>query len=220
MTDVFWSKEHKMQFCTLSSAVSVEWNSLHADWNVSSRWLVITCFVSWTATDFLTSLEINFKFEIGRKSLNCLKSAVGFFNVGESEVISRASGIKPVVNDKLSILVIVGRSTGKQSLSTDASNSLTSSWTTSWKLFNSAALVGRGIARIFSEVRAILQNRFAHPPPKKILNYIFGYFVSLRVFFSAFEFICRVFWVHWPMHVNQLSLHKVTYFSGFVTLFC
>ena len=119
MVVLLWSKEHKMWFCTLSSAVSVEWNSLYADWNVSSRWLVITCFVSWTATDFSTSLEINFKFEIGRKFVNCLKSAVGFFNVGEREAIFRASGIKPVVNDKLTILVIVGRSTEKQSLSTD-----------------------------------------------------------------------------------------------------
>ena len=52
--------------------------------------------------------------------MNCLKSAVGFFNVGEREAIFRASGIKPVVNDKLTILVIVGSSTGKQSLSSDA----------------------------------------------------------------------------------------------------
>ena len=52
--------------------------------------------------------------------MNYLKSAVGFFNVGEREAIFRASGIKPVVNDKLTILVIVGRSTGKQSLSSDA----------------------------------------------------------------------------------------------------
>ena len=41
MIVLLWSKEHKMWFCTLSSAVSVEWNSLYADWNVSSRWLVI-----------------------------------------------------------------------------------------------------------------------------------------------------------------------------------
>ena len=52
--------------------------------------------------------------------MNCLKSAVGFFNAGEREAIFRASGIKPVVNDKLTILVVVGRSTGKQSLSSDA----------------------------------------------------------------------------------------------------
>ena len=67
----------------------------------------------------------------------------------------------------------------------------------------------RGVARIFSEVRAILQ--IALPPPsgppppeeKKTTtafpNYRFGYVVSLRVF-SAFEMtlatykiICRVF---------------------------
>ena len=39
--------------------------------------------------------------------MNCLRSAIGFFNVGEREAIFRASGIKPVVNDKLTILVIV-----------------------------------------------------------------------------------------------------------------
>ena len=41
--------------------------------------------------------------------MNCLKSAIGFFNVDESEAIFRASGIKPVVNDKLTIMVIAGK---------------------------------------------------------------------------------------------------------------
>ena len=52
--------------------------------------------------------------------MNCLKSAVGFFNEGESEESLGHQGLKPVVNGKLTILVIVGSSTGKQSLSTDA----------------------------------------------------------------------------------------------------
>ena len=51
--------------------------------------------------------------------MNCLKSAVRFFNAGESDAIFRASDTKPVVYDILTILVIVGRSIGKRSLSSD-----------------------------------------------------------------------------------------------------
>ena len=94
--------------------------------------------------------------QLGNKLLNCLKSAVAFFSAEESEAIFRASGIKPVVNDKWTILVVVGTSTGKQPLRTNAGrgsrqpdllrglyvNSLMSSWLTSWKLFNSVAFEG------------------------------------------------------------------------------
>ena len=50
-----------------------------------------------TAADFAINLEINFRFEIDRKFVNCLKPAVGLLNVGASEAIFRASGITPVI---------------------------------------------------------------------------------------------------------------------------
>ena len=71
--------------------------------------------------DMFRQLNCSFKFKNDRKFVNCLKSAAGFFNVGESKAIFRESGISTVVHDKLTILAIVGRSTEKQPVLADAS---------------------------------------------------------------------------------------------------
>ena len=57
------------------------------------------------------------------------------------------------------------------------------------------------------------------PPKKKILDWRFGYLVSLRVF-SAYEWLCRVFEsINW---CTSIVYHKIRlyHFTGLVTLFC
>ena len=101
----------------------------------------------------------------------------------------------------------------------------------------------RGVARIFSEVRTILQiTLHPHPPPQKkrkktFLDLRFDCVVSLTVFFCIWNDISNLWnilsgvWVHLLMHVNHLSYslcrggsvhrllscNKAPYFSGFVT---
>ena len=78
----------------------------------------------------------------------------------------------------------------------------------------------RGVARIFSEVRTILQIAMhPHPPPIKTFLIKGLAMLSLRVFFCLWITLSGV-WVHWLMHLTHLSHNKTTYFSGFVTLFC
>ena len=85
-------------------------------------------------------------------------------------------------------------------------------------------LCTQGLDGIFSEVRTIFQIAFTprlHPPPpqKKILDWRFGYLVSLRVF-SAYEWLCRVFEsINW---CTSIVYHKTRlyHFTGLVTLFC
>ena len=90
----------------------------------------------------------------------------------------------------------------------------------------------RGVARIFSEVRTILQialhptRNSPNPPPpitttttttnKSFLDKKFVYVVSLTVFFCLWITLSGV----WLMHLTYLSHNKATCFSGFVTLFC
>ena len=95
------------------------------------------------------------KLDIGRKFENCLKSASGFFKDGDKVATFNALGILPVERDKLTNLVIVGSNTEKQPFRTIAgkgsrtldleeglhANTLTSSWLTSLKLFNSTGHV-------------------------------------------------------------------------------
>ena len=87
----------------------------------------------------------------------------------------------------------------------------------------------RGVARIFLEVRTILQIALPPPPPtkpgkprqKKYLHYRFGNIVNLRVFFGIWSNISNLWntlsgvWVNWLMYVNHLSYNEATYFSGF-----
>ena len=80
----------------------------------------------------------------------------------------------------------------------------------------------RGVARIFSEVRTILQIAL-HPLTPTNKNILDKRLIWLcckpKGLFCLWITLSGV-WVHWLMHLTHLSHNKTTYFSGFVTLFC
>ena len=75
---------------------------------IDHSWKLQKALLSCTATAFSISLEIYLRFETGRKFAKTLWSAVGFFNNGRSMAHFKSSGISPVPNDKLMILVSIG----------------------------------------------------------------------------------------------------------------
>ena len=79
----------------------------------------------------------------------------------------------------------------------------------------------RGVARIFSEVRTILQIAL-HPVTPTNKNILDKRLIWLcckpKGLFCLWITLSGV-WVHWLMHLTHLSHRKATYFSRFVT-FC
>ena len=82
------------------------------------------------------------------------------------------------------------------------------------------SIVSRGVVRIFSEVRTILQiavycvNPTPNPRPSPKKTLIWGLVASVRVFFCIWNDISNLWntfsgvWVHWLIDVNHLSCNK------------
>ena len=84
------------------------WQFLYANWKGTCKSLQARWSLSCTATAFSISLEIYLRLETRRKFAKTLWSAEGFFNNGRSMAHFKSSGISPVANDKLMILVSIG----------------------------------------------------------------------------------------------------------------
>ena len=121
ITDLLSSTVFKMLLWTLTSAVSVLWQHLYADWNSSSKpSLPLRWSHNCAATAFSVTFDRKYKFDTGWKFEKSSRSAPLFFNNGLITATLNLSGTWPPWSDKLTIVrVIIGTSRCSHRWNTD-----------------------------------------------------------------------------------------------------
>ncbi len=97
----------------LIRAVSVLWWGRKPDWNCSYKLLLERCSWIWIAIHFSIILEINGKFEIGRKWSKLNGSDSDFLSMGVILADLKNDGTEPETSEAWTILVINGNKAGK-----------------------------------------------------------------------------------------------------------
>ena len=80
-------------------AVSVQWFSLYADWNGSTRLFLPRWFFNCSRTTFSRIFEMNGTFETGRKFFRLLGSRLGFLIRGVIAAVLKAGGTTPSLKE-------------------------------------------------------------------------------------------------------------------------
>ena len=91
------------------------WYALYALWNFSDKLFRVTCSFNLTQTTRSINFEINDRLETGLKFFSTLGSKRSFLISGTISAILRVDGTSDVDSDKLTMCVITGRSSSRQS---------------------------------------------------------------------------------------------------------